>query len=717
MKYDFYIVIFFLSLYSNGYAQEGINTSLTLDSIQKESQTVFDYFQKNRYAETIVEGQKVLAYVEQNNNNNLKLKSKMYSLIGNSFFYGKNYELSLDYLLKAKDINIQLEDTSKIITSYNDVAISYRELDSVNKSKFYFKEALELGREYSDKSPLISFLRNIGNSLLSEGEYEEALEYIEEAKIIIDQNLEKKPIKVDIYQDFFHVYFKLEDYNKSETYFNEGIYYAKENKFYEAILSLYLYKAKLYASADKHDVAYETLNRHRVIEDSINTVEKFKILKEIEAKNLLIENREKLNLAQKDKEFQDTIIKKARSYNILLVIFCVLMLLSIYYILKNNKELNQAKEKAEQLSRAKSNFYSEISHELRTPLYAVIELSNLLLKENVNSKHKEYLESLNFSGNHLMSLINNVLELNKVESGRMKLETMDFKPRNLISNIIESLEFALSDSHNRIHLNYDNDIPNMLSGDSLKLSQVFINLISNAIKFTRDGNIYITIRLVTRIQDKVKLFFEVRDDGLGISKEKQIKVFEAFYQEHSKNDNSYKGTGLGLSIVKRILNVMESTIAIESEVDKGTAFSFDLMFSVSENGLDTEVEYSNLVEEILDKHILIVDDNRINQLVTKKVLSEFNIKSIAVNSGKKAIEMLRKETFDCVLMDLHMPELDGYETTNLIRKFNTNIAIIALTAASTEEVESKMNNCDMNGYIRKPFRTSHFIETIHRALV
>ena len=440
--------------------------------------------------------------------------------------------------------------------------------------------------------------------------------------------------------------------------------------------------------------------------------------KKIEADSFILENKKQLALAKKEQEFQRAIISKGIIFTLLLAFISLSLFVSLYLIYIKNKKYKIAKVKAEQLSKVKSNFYSEISHELRTPLYAVIELSRLLLKENINRKHKEYLESLNFSGNHLLSLINNVLELNKVESGNLELQILNFKLKNLINSVAESLEYAMQDSHNTIHMVYDDTIPEYLNGDSLKLSQLFINLISNAIKFTNNGNIYVTTKLIDKTDSNVKIYFEIKDDGIGISKEKQSKIFEEFYQEHNENKNSYHGTGLGLPIVKRILTAMNSDILIESEVNKGCKFSFEIDFSYQINTKLNIVAPDVLSQDMEGMNFLIVDDNKINQLVTKKVLDQLDIKSKSVNSGEEALVLFKKERFDCILMDLHMPGgIDGYETTKRIRLEDSKVPIIALTAASTEEVENKIYDFKMNAYVSKPFIASDFVETMHRCII
>lgn len=462
--------------------------------------------------------------------------------------------------------------------------------------------------------------------------------------------------------------------------------------------------------AKSNSLSFNHLNKYKDSIASINESEKETAFYKIKVQE------EKNNFVKKEENIHDTKIKGAQIYNLLLAVFSLILLFSAYWIYKKNKQLELAKAKAENSSKIKSNFYSEISHELRTPLYAVIELSNLLLKENVSAKHKEYIESLKFSGNHLMALINNILELNRVESGKVKLQKIDFNLKNLVNNIIDSLDYALKDSNNSIDFKYDDTIPSSITGDSLKVSQILINLISNAIKFTTDGHIEIVINKLESLEDEVKLFFKVSDNGSGISKDNQNQVFEDYYQENSNNEKSYKGTGLGLSIVKRILTAMGSEINVISKKNEGATFFFELNFNISEKDKLPTIIYKSQLEYIKNSTFLIVDDNKINQLVTGKILDSLQIKSKKVDSGAKAIALVKAEKFDCILMDLHMPVLDGYETTKLIREFNKTTPILALTAATKDEVETKAILYGMDDYILKPFILKEFVDTVTKAI-
>lgn len=715
MRYTYLLCTFFIAIY--GFANGQVQDSVMVDSMYKEVERAYYMFDQFDYGEAIKISDKVIDYATKTNNDHLKAKA--YNVIGNSYYNTGNITLCLDYLSKSRDYFLKSDDIGNVIKTMSDIGVTYRELDSVTKSNIYFKEAIALGRTSQNKDEIIYPLYNYARYLNNvEKKYDDALTYyIEAYELSKESTLVKgRSIIGYLYMRLSDVYYEKDDINNYNFYFDESIAYAKEYDFYGILATLYRNQSERYYQTDDYKEAYTALREYTQVADTIYTFRELEIAKEVEAKIRNKDNEEKLSIVNQEKEEQAIAFKKTQVSNIIFIIVSIILLLSVYGIFKKNKQLKIAKEEAEALSNVKSKFYSEISHELRTPLYAVIELSRLLLKENVNSSHKEYLESLNFSGNHLLSLINNVLQLNKVESGKMTVEFLEFKPKILILDIVESLEYAIRNSNNKVQLAYDSTIPEVLIGDSLKLSQILINLISNAIKFTSNGTIMIRVKLLEEIGDEVAVYFAVEDNGIGISKEGQTKIFEEFYQEHSKVEKSFKGTGLGLSIVKRTLLAMDSDIHINSVKGEGATFSFELTFSKSTKAIIKDEDLKDLTKDLQHKKVLVVDDNKINLLVTRKILDQYNITSQVVDSGEKAIALVKETKFDCILMDIHMPELDGYETTKIIRENGDNIPIIALTATSTEEIEGKINKELMDGYILKPFVTADFIEKIYKAI-
>ncbi len=687
------------------------------DSINAELlEKAFNYTQTGRQNEAIKLSTEALEYAKEVGTDSLVARA--YNVISMAFLHLKDNEAAFEHLIKAKNIYTKINDSLKLITINNNIGVFYGDNKEVDSSNVYYKKAMKIAETLNNKRTIFLLAYNIGyNYGIYKGDYENSMLYLNKSLSLIEHS-DHKRVKGKLYRAIGYVKKSLKEYDSAHVNFDKSIAIYKEYGFLEDLAEVYQYKTEAYKEQNDLISANKYLLELIKVKDSVEVIEKEDLAKEIEAKYKLKDNNDKLKFIEKEKEVQQKLLDKSTLFNCLLAFLMVLLLFTAYWIFTKNKELKKARDRAERLSKVKSNFYSEISHELRTPLYAVIELSGLLLKENVNIKHKEYLESLKFSGNHLLSLINNVLQLNKVESGKLKIEKSNFDLKALISSIIDSLEYALRDSGNSIVLTYDDSIPNKMVGDSLKLSQVLINLISNAIKFTNNGTIEVIMnRLEADEKDEeIKVFFKVKDDGLGISKEKQAQVFEDYYQEHAKNENSYKGTGLGLSIVKRTLEAMNSTIAIDSEVGKGAAFFFEAIFE-HEKEIEVQDEtYLKQLETIKNYKLLIVDDNKINQLVTKKVLDQLSVDSDVIDSGIKAIELVRENHYDCVLMDLHMPQIDGYEASRRIREFNEKVPIVALTAASSEEIEKKIDNVKMNGYILKPFIINDFVTIIVRAV-
>src|SRR5690606_34956178 len=298
-------------------------------------------------------------------------------------------------------------------------------------------------------------------------------------------------------------------------------------------------------------------------------------------------------------------------------------------------------------------------HELRTPLYAVTGLTHLLLEESPTENQKEHLNSLKFSGEYLLSLINNILDLNKLEARKVEIHETSFNLEKRISDVLIALKNSADDKNTKLHFIFDPEIPKKLKGDPLKISQILINLLGNSIKFTENGDIWIKVNRVNQVGQQVFLHFEIKDNGEGITKEKQSAIFDNFTQGSMQINRKFGGTGLGLSIVKNLLNLMNSEIQLESELGKGSTFSFDLKFEAFESPGVTKsgpgmasVPLSN--EIMHHKNILIVEDNKINQMITRKILEKHLVKCDVADNGTIAIDKVKRNNFDLILMDIHM---------------------------------------------------------------
>ncbi|UOB18141.1 tetratricopeptide repeat-containing hybrid sensor histidine kinase/response regulator [Abyssalbus ytuae] len=389
-------------------------------------------------------------------------------------------------------------------------------------------------------------------------------------------------------------------------------------------------------------------------------------------------------------------------------------------LLKKNLELQIAKEEAEKAMQAKAQFLSTVSHELRTPLYAVTGLTHLLLEDNPNSSQKEHLKSLKFSGEYLLNFINDILQINKIEANKLKPENIPFDLRKVLNEVVNTYQQTAKESNNELVLKISDDIPSELIGDPIKLSQIFTNLVGNALKFTENGHVKVIADVKKSDFKNILVHFEVQDDGIGISKKMQTTIFDSFSQGSEQINRKYGGTGLGLAIVKSLLSLFGSEITLESELGRGTAFYFDIDFGISKTTQEEpEKVKTSLVNDdfFIGKRVLVVEDNKINQVITTKILAKKQMSCDIASNGYEALDKVHENQYDVILMDIHMPGISGLKTTEEIRKFNTEIPVIALTAISLDESKDDFYAAGCNDIITKPFKPEEFYETLAKNMI
>jgi signal transduction histidine kinase/CheY-like chemotaxis protein len=372
----------------------------------------------------------------------------------------------------------------------------------------------------------------------------------------------------------------------------------------------------------------------------------------------------------------------------------------VSFVLKN------AYQQAEQGLTAKGEFLSTMSHEIRTPLNSVIGLSHLLLKNDPREDQVEQLTVMLFSANNLLAIVNDILDYNKIEAGKITFENIEMDIPFIVKNIVKSLQIAAEDKGIALKVHVDEALKNKLLGDPVRISQVITNLVHNAIKFTQTGYVEVSVEVEGQTEKTATLDIRVKDTGIGISKEKQRLVFERFTQADSSTSRSFGGTGLGLAICKRILELQNSPLHLESETGKGSTFYFIQTFEKSINLTGNQMTAGASNDErksLTGVNILLVDDNPINVLVVQKFLQRWDATiDVAVN-GLDALNKLDPAKHQLILMDLHMPVMDGYEATRKIRANGVTIPIIALTANPLHEVEEKVKQTGMNDIVIKPF--------------
>ena len=393
-----------------------------------------------------------------------------------------------------------------------------------------------------------------------------------------------------------------------------------------------------------------------------------------------------------------------------IVLGAVVVARDVTELKKVEKQLYESKENAENAqkiaenaTKVKQQFLSNMSHEIRTPMNAIIGFTKVMLKTELTEKQKEYLSAIEISGDALIVLIDDILDLAKVEAGKMTFEQVPFRLSYNVSSMMHLFEPKLQEKNIKLIKEYDERIPEVLLGDPVRLNQVMLNLLGNAVKFTSAGKITVNVGLLEEDDKKVTVEFSIKDTGVGIKKENLDTIFGSFQQASNDTTRLFGGTGLGLSIVKQLLEPQGGNISVESEVNKGSTFSFTLSFSKTKAKVEFIQEIMQLDTDMKGIKVLVVEDMALNQLLMKTLLDDFGFGcDIAIN-GKIALEKLNDNPYDIILMDLQMPEMNGFETTNYIRnKMKLTIPIIALTADVTTVDVGKCKEAGMNDYIAKP---------------
>lgn len=362
-----------------------------------------------------------------------------------------------------------------------------------------------------------------------------------------------------------------------------------------------------------------------------------------------------------------------------------------------------AKAIAENAMKAKQQFLSNMSHEIRTPMNAIIGFTKVLFRTDLTDKQKEYLSAIKISGDALIVLINDILDLAKVDAGKMTFEKTPFKMESSITAMLHLFENKIQEKNLKLVKEYDNKIPDVLVGDPIRLHQIVLNLVSNAVKFTFKGKITVSVDLLHEDHEKVILKFAVTDTGIGISEEKIGTIFENFQQATSGTSKLYGGTGLGLAIVKQLVEPQGGTIRVNSIIHEGSTFSFTLPFQKTNDKAQLENEVTKIESELKNIKVLVVEDIPLNQLLMKTLLDDFGFERDIAENGKIAIEKLKEKEYEIILMDLQMPEMNGFEATEYIRKtMKSTIPIIALTADVTTVDLAKCKAVGMDDYLAKP---------------
>ncbi|CAM3625516.1 Signal transduction histidine kinase [Flavobacterium saliperosum S13] len=723
IRLNFFVSLILL-IFQGVHAQsEKVDRTSVLDLLSKSGESLH----KLECSKSLVYAKNALNKAYQIEDNRLIARS--YNLIGLNFEEFSDFNKAEGYYTKGiKFANLTTNDTLKGWLHNNlGNLYCYRKVN-FEKGINHYKKALVYSQNIKDTLEITYSNLNIAAAHFSKEQYALGLPYLEVAAPLV-KKLDLLEAKLSLNSLYGSYYTFKNDFQKAEASFKEAIKLCNTNdvNFLESHASeVYDDFSRYYFKVKDYKNAYLYLEKYNELKDKIYTSERTNEVNTAGSNIELDEYKREIDKIENEKLVQSDLLKQTKLLVIMFIFIFIILLLLVYALYRSNQlrkksnkklkvaneELLIAKEQAEEASLLKSQFISTITHELRTPLYGVVGITDMIADEHKELQNSTYLKSLKFSAKYLLSLVNDILQVYKIEEKKIVLESSIFNLSDELTSIVESLQFLAVKNNNKLRLEVDEAIPEFIIGDKVRLSQIFMNLVSNSLKFTKDGNVKIIARLERNEASFCFVTFTVMDDGIGIAKEHQQKIFEKFVQIERKEDD-YQGTGLGLSIVKQLVTLYGSEIHCESEENVGTKMFFTIGFDTDEvkrNDLlkNLEVDFS---EERTYK-ILVVEDNKINQIVTKKILDIRHFESVIVDDGYEALKTLENEDFDVILMDINMPKINGFDTSKLIRKSGITTPIIAVTAFDKQEIIEQVRASKMNEVIVKPFEPNHLYKMI-----
>ena len=712
----------------------------------------------------------IVSVVAQSKNQPKTETDSVSSYLELATFYNKTneYNLAIDYAQKAFDYAKSMRNPKKMAQSYAAMGAIYFEINKFEEAAKQYTKCLEIADAYpasndqaysyfqlalcqielkqylnaelnlENAKNIYSFLR-ISDAItlvqLQMGIVKEAKGDFEAAKLVFNQLIlqegKKDPLSITSTALYHLGNIELQNfrYRLALYYLNKA---EKTNGNTNLILrtKILLALSKAYEKSIDMPQAYANLKLHMQLEDSLINQNRRKFgprdFDQFQENERLktIEKLDKENKAQQ---------KASRVANIIIILsiafILILSLLSISLYKNNlirkksnvlleekNQELELAKTKAEKANKARADFLSTVSHELRTPLNAINGITHLLLEEHPKASQLDYLNSLKFSGNYLLTFINEILEINRIESEAIEVEQLSFNLKELTENLQNSLKELAIINNNRFSIQLDPAMPNQVVSDPTKLSQILLNLINNALKFTKNGEVHVTTKVLQLEGDNINIEFKVADTGIGIPEDKLESVFDSFSQGSIEINRKYGGTGLGLSIVKRLIEILGGTITLESQVGKGSTFTVVLPFRLSKEDDVPQNQFTYNDHVFKNKKVLLIEDNKINQMITKKMVENKAMICEVIDNGEDAIQSVKNNRYDLVLMDVHLPGINGTIATQTIRTFDTQTKIIALTAISLNENREMLLSFGMNDVITKPFNPEEFYHIICKNL-
>ncbi|MFK7807699.1 MAG: tetratricopeptide repeat protein, partial [Saprospiraceae bacterium] len=638
-----------------------------------------------------------------------------------------DYEGALAYYRMSLDFNRSLENVKEIASNYNDISLTLYAQKIYDEALENNEIAYDIRKKLPNKTDLAESLKNFGMIHAAMKDQKTATDFLEQSVTLLKE-IGNEPGTQNIYKDIATAYEDIGNFSKA--YINHVAYAKSRDILFNkekttALLELTTkYESEFEAEKQKSKIA--NLEKDQAYNAKMNTI-LFALLglgalllvvvfnsykRKQKANKLLTAKNEKIEKQKSEIDKQNLLLeenlKRLDTLNSKLV-----------------SEMAE-RESIEQSSFARDRFLATMSHEMRTPMNIIIGLTHLLLEENPRPGQIEHLRTLQFSANNLVVFINDVLDFSKIEAGKLSLESRDFEPSKIFNEVRNRYKLPAEDKGLQFTLSVDRKIPENLTGDPTRLNQIISNLVSNAVKYTESGSVDVNVELSELSNKNAMLKLTVTDTGNGIAPDMLHEMFRKFADESSDDIfEGYATAGLGLVITKRLVDLQNGNIEVMSSEGKGTTFTLFLPFKVANVAPKTEVAVENekgerTYEELANNKILLVEDNAINQLVVAKMLRKLGMEVITANNGLLALEAYDKEYFDLVLMDIQMPEMDGYRTTAEIRKNadprKRDVPIIALTASAFLTEKEKAKLFGMNDHVGKPFGPEDLLDKMSNCL-
>lgn len=685
--------------------------------------------------------------------------AQAYSTLGFQLNNVGDRKQALDYLMKSLTIREKLNNKNEIANSLNNIGMLYHDESNYDEALAYYNKSLSIKKEIGEPVGIAQAYNNIALIYESKGDFQNALNYYAQSfKICTDLNI-TFGLALN-YSNMGGVYGQMGDYPKAIEYYHKGIKLQEEMQHLWGLMYShkglarvhYLMKdykqAKIhgeechrlaimqkakgvlveiseilsdiyeatgdYKNALKYHQEFKIYSDSIAAEESTLEISKLALKYEYDKKVDALQNKQREAIIDQEKELDF----KTRQ-NTFLVILLIVILCAVVFMFVNRRKLLLARQQADQANKSKSEFLTNMSHEIRTPLNAVIGFSDLLMQTKLQDHQHEYAETLKQSADSLMSIVNDILDFAKIESGKMELDVHSADVRETANQSLSIVRFFSSQKPFPTLLEVDPNVPEYLKFDSVRIRQILINLLNNALKFTNEGSVRLVIKYMGQNEKgESQIRFEVVDTGIGIDAENQNKIFEAFTQEDASTTRKFGGTGLGLTISNKLLNLMGSKLELKSQVGKGSTFYFDLTLEKGQPSMENQALKLAQISHDTIHHawkVVIAEDNPVNNLLTTTILRNIfpNAVIMAANNGAEAVAVCDRIMPDIIFMDVQMPEMNGYEATKIIRKNEgeKKAIIIALTAGAVDSERDKCLAAGMNDFITKPIDILKFRET------